>query len=112
MSDIFFCQAEDGIRDIGVTGVQTCALPICGYADGERLGALGVAALRWHQHVRWRGHAGRSGVGGRLARGFAGGGQNGRGSCWGREEILGVCATLKKKKSRLTLSILATFIPR
>src|SRR3712207_7214485 len=26
----FFFQAEDGIRDIGVTGVQTCALPICG----------------------------------------------------------------------------------
>src|SRR3712207_7896213 len=25
---IFFFQAEDGIRDIGVTGVQTCALPI------------------------------------------------------------------------------------
>src|SRR3712207_9358465 len=24
----FFLQAEDGIRDIGVTGVQTCALPI------------------------------------------------------------------------------------
>src|SRR3712207_7184236 len=23
-----FCQAEDGIRDIGMTGVQTCALPI------------------------------------------------------------------------------------
>src|SRR3712207_8382506 len=31
MADIFlycFFQAEDGIRDIGVTGVQTCALPI------------------------------------------------------------------------------------
>src|SRR3712207_8193043 len=28
---LFFCfQAEDGIRDIGVTGVQTCALPIFG----------------------------------------------------------------------------------
>src|SRR3712207_8571273 len=27
--DVFFFQAEDGIRDIGVTGVQTCALPIC-----------------------------------------------------------------------------------
>src|SRR3712207_8638133 len=27
MSVVFF-QAEDGIRDIGVTGVQTCALPI------------------------------------------------------------------------------------
>src|SRR3712207_9239069 len=26
--DVFFFQAEDGIRDIGVTGVQTCALPI------------------------------------------------------------------------------------
>src|SRR3712207_865911 len=28
----FFFQAEDGIRDIGVTGVQTCALPISGSA--------------------------------------------------------------------------------
>src|ERR1035437_6744132 len=28
----FFFQAEDGIRDIGVTGVQTCALPICHFA--------------------------------------------------------------------------------
>src|SRR3712207_6974315 len=27
-NDVFFFQAEDGIRDIGVTGVQTCALPI------------------------------------------------------------------------------------
>src|SRR2546422_1558053 len=25
----FFFQAEDGIRDVAVTGVQTCALPIC-----------------------------------------------------------------------------------
>src|SRR5207245_8152811 len=25
----FFFQAEDGIRDATVTGVQTCALPIC-----------------------------------------------------------------------------------
>src|SRR3712207_9507283 len=28
MRYFFFFQAEDGIRDIGVTGVQTCALPI------------------------------------------------------------------------------------
>src|SRR2546429_2791367 len=27
----FFFQAEDGIRDVAVTGVQTCALPICIY---------------------------------------------------------------------------------
>src|SRR5690349_22166427 len=33
-SIIFFFQAEDGIRDLYVTGVQTCALPIsrCRYA--------------------------------------------------------------------------------
>src|SRR3712207_7023165 len=33
--EFFFFQAEDGIRDIGVTGVQTCALPIfvAGYIE-------------------------------------------------------------------------------
>src|SRR2546425_10571901 len=30
---VFFFQAEDGIRDKLVTGVQTCALPICGEAS-------------------------------------------------------------------------------
>src|SRR5437588_7428339 len=29
----FFFQAEDGIRDHCVTGVQTCALPICGVPE-------------------------------------------------------------------------------
>ena len=33
--DIFFFQAEDGIRDHCVTGVQTCALPISNYRDPE-----------------------------------------------------------------------------
>src|SRR5256886_7647932 len=28
----FFFQAEDGIRDLTVTGVQTCALPILTYS--------------------------------------------------------------------------------
>src|SRR2546429_4799845 len=28
VSVFFFFQAEDGIRDVAVTGVQTCALPI------------------------------------------------------------------------------------
>src|SRR5260221_13252245 len=28
---VFFFQAEDGIRDHCVTGVQTCALPICNF---------------------------------------------------------------------------------
>src|SRR3989475_9574523 len=31
----FFFQAEDGIRDLTVTGVQTCALPIS-FVDGLR----------------------------------------------------------------------------
>src|SRR5258706_5067718 len=30
----FFFQAEDGIRDWSVTGVQTCALPICLACEG------------------------------------------------------------------------------
>src|SRR2546429_2613918 len=34
---VFFFQAEDGIRDVAVTGVQTCALPI-----SEFLGSLSV----------------------------------------------------------------------
>src|SRR5438874_10939593 len=36
--NFFFFQAEDGIRDLYVTGVQTCALPICdGLPGGEGL---------------------------------------------------------------------------
>src|SRR5438445_13156063 len=41
---IFFFQAEDGIRDIGVTGVQTCALPISGVHLLERPCAAGTSA--------------------------------------------------------------------
>src|SRR5688572_32550265 len=33
---LFFFQAEDGIRDLTVTGVQTCALPI--YPAIDRVG--------------------------------------------------------------------------
>src|SRR5688572_32565226 len=32
---VFFFQAEDGIRDLTVTGVQTCALPISSANGGE-----------------------------------------------------------------------------
>src|SRR2546426_12584618 len=32
---IFFFQAEDGIRDYKVTGVQTCALPILNVGDRD-----------------------------------------------------------------------------
>src|SRR5687768_17891353 len=40
----FFFQAEDGIRDVAVTGVQTCALPIFAY-PGPRLMAVTEQAL-------------------------------------------------------------------
>src|SRR5204862_733570 len=33
---LFFFQAEDGIRDLYVTGVQTCALPISGRSESPR----------------------------------------------------------------------------
>src|SRR5260221_7169942 len=35
VSSFFFFQAEDGIRDHCVTGVQTCALPICDVARAD-----------------------------------------------------------------------------
>src|SRR3712207_7556201 len=38
IESFFFFQAEDGIRDIGVTGVQTCALPIY-----DRVGVVALA---------------------------------------------------------------------
>src|SRR5256885_11781897 len=38
----FFFQAEDGIRDYKVTGVQTCALPILAGAAG-----VAVAVVHW-----------------------------------------------------------------
>src|SRR2546427_8787768 len=43
----FFFQAEDGIRDLTVTGVQTCALPICaGACHGMLLHPL-VRLFAW-----------------------------------------------------------------
>src|SRR2546430_5380321 len=36
LSVFFFFQAEDGIRDLTVTGVQTCALPISLSANKSR----------------------------------------------------------------------------
>src|SRR2546430_13352196 len=54
----FFFQAEDGIRDLTVTGVQTCALPIsrrwCRLGSRERrpptiwLGAIEPVAVEPH----------------------------------------------------------------
>src|SRR3712207_9016208 len=50
INHFFFFQAEDGIRDIGVTGVQTCALPISLNACASSMGLdAGVSSKgrRW-----------------------------------------------------------------
>src|SRR2546428_10358284 len=47
--DWFFFQAEDGIRDVAVTRVQTCALPISG---GEKEGGTCVAGSCPHRGAR------------------------------------------------------------
>src|SRR5260370_1258641 len=39
----FFFQAEDGIRDSSVTGVQTCALPICAVVGHDGVGVVAAA---------------------------------------------------------------------
>src|SRR2546430_11259612 len=43
----FFFQAEDGIRDLTVTGVQTCALPICD-PQAEIAQMLAHSAANWN----------------------------------------------------------------
>src|SRR2546430_4111468 len=49
----FFFQAEDGIRDLTVTGVQTCALPI--YPAQELHDVAPVGALVLAQHTERQG---------------------------------------------------------
>src|SRR2546425_8710331 len=44
----FFFQAEDGIRDKLVTGVQTCALPISGGDDVLRIVLGGIDDVGCH----------------------------------------------------------------
>src|SRR5699024_11621595 len=46
---VFFFQAEDGIRDRNVTGVQTCALPILGWPP------VGWLPMGWRPPGWWLG---------------------------------------------------------
>src|SRR2546427_11705715 len=50
----FFFQAEDGIRDLTVTGVQTCALPICARSSGPRRPLAPDRATLLGPHLRHR----------------------------------------------------------
>src|SRR3712207_838017 len=58
---VFFFQAEDGIRDIGVTGVQTCALPIYGqkaWATNGGIANVHVVVASVDPELKARGQAG------------------------------------------------------
>src|SRR5207249_6742106 len=58
-----FFQAEDGIRDRNVTGVQTCALPIYSTPDGARAVVSFVKGIIEEQgekvRLDWHGHQDR-----------------------------------------------------
>src|SRR5256886_11368910 len=44
---VLFFQAEDGIRDLTVTGVQTCALPICATAKDQNGNTMSGVTFTW-----------------------------------------------------------------
>src|SRR5207249_9053185 len=81
----FFFQAEDGIRDRNVTGVQTCALPIS--KTGGRAGSCRSAVMQGP-------------VDGDVKRSSRISPKIGRASCRERVEIWGGGGGLKKKKRR------------
>src|SRR5258707_9995647 len=99
----FFFQAEDGIRDIGVTGVQTCALPISvrGLRGiGPRTGAAMIRTMTirtilmlWLAWQTMSPEAVQHWDAGRRAES-----EIGRGAGRGKEEISGGAVSLKKKK--------------
>src|SRR5437773_12134320 len=81
----FFFQAEDGIRDRDVTGVQTCALPICPH----RCGLSRPLSFSWRHASQLRRDSPEGDV--LLLR------QIGRASCRERVEILVVAGAMEGK---------------
>src|SRR5256885_12292389 len=57
----FFFQAEDGIRDYKVTGVQTCALPIC-MKQSRQLVELAKNVQKKRQAIREKAAAKKAGA--------------------------------------------------
>src|SRR5207249_11430153 len=107
LSFFFFFQAEDGIRDRNVTGVQTCALPISGALDGPAFALRPVARPGLSPAAcppsgsplacpLTPGHSSPGVPGGKAV----GVGEIGRASCRERGEIWGVAASLKEEVSR------------
>src|SRR5687768_17648828 len=97
MGIVFFFQAEDGIRDVAVTGVQTCALPIFQAGAGE--GGRGARADAG-EGAQGRAQVERARVGGRGSwrRGDAGG--SGAAAGGGRSEERRVGKECRSRWSR------------
>src|SRR5688572_33045407 len=98
----FFFQAEDGIRDLTVTGVQTCALPICrnlacvpACVGAETCGESGTC-IPYPRQI----NVGEVNIRG-LTRATA---KIGRASCRERVEIAVVAVRLKNKREQLANS--------
>src|SRR5256885_3646775 len=72
-SHFFFFQAEDGIRDYKVTGVQTCALPICDVDPAYRRSGIRWPTCRYAGSTSPAGLRPRSRRGRRPAAALAGG---------------------------------------
>src|SRR5256885_5898963 len=102
----FFFQAEDGIRDYKVTGVQTCALPIYGQhrlAERRAADELLQALDQRHDQPVVEGHRAALGRGPAEQAGehvVADQPQSGRAACRGRGENSGGAGSLKKKKKK------------
>src|SRR5256885_7389867 len=105
---VFFFQAEDGIRDYKVTGVQTCALPISPYmpswsvmASAARprraasaTSSAGAEAPSRKLYDEWQCSSAHAGPGGPSP-------EVGRAAGRGKEEISGGGASFKKKKKNI-----------
>src|SRR5437773_1306809 len=63
----FFFQAEDGIRDRDVTGVQTCALPIFGRVTKMVICSAGLSPASILMRIRGKLTRGNSATGRRRA---------------------------------------------
>src|SRR4051794_30072563 len=94
LSCFFFFQAEDGIRDGRVTGVQTCALPILQYWAAVSTDRVRAGRWSWGSARRHR----RRPVIDRACVRACYADEIGRASCRERGEISVGAVSLKKKK--------------
>src|SRR5699024_11704257 len=97
----FYFQAEDGIRDRNVTGVQTCALPIWGLAAGRTaVGGRPDLDRRTGHHAALGGAGGGGDVGQRGAHPCQPGGVDGTGVRRSEERRVGKEKPSTSKRGR------------